>query len=162
MPACRRIMNTVVMAMRRGHPTFSTLLAPSTNLVQRWQQCMLVFTALMGMLTIDIWCLRLPCPPCPPAYPPALPYTAAPFGRPQHTLAAHVGPPAATGACVPIQQTPCSAARQRAPQRSELRMRPTQRLPRSAEPSGLWRIAHAPCLSFSFSICRIAFPHCAA
>ena len=48
-------MGVVVTACRRGHDTFRALLAPPSNPVAKWQQAMIVFTAFMGMLTIDIW-----------------------------------------------------------------------------------------------------------
>ena len=51
----QRIVGVVATACRRGHDTFSALLAPPSNPVAKWQQSMLIFTAFMGMLTIDIW-----------------------------------------------------------------------------------------------------------
>ena len=44
----QRVAGSLAMALRRGHDTFSSLLAPSTGAVQRWQQAMLLFTAIMG------------------------------------------------------------------------------------------------------------------
>ena len=56
----QRVVGSVAMALRRGHDTFSSLLAPSTGAVQRWQQAMLVFTSIMGAQQIDH-----PSPPDP-------------------------------------------------------------------------------------------------
>lgn len=51
----QRIGGAIIMAMRRGHATFFAFFAPSALVVVRWQQALLLFTSIMGMLTIDIW-----------------------------------------------------------------------------------------------------------
>ena len=46
----QRIRGFLATAARRGHETFSAVLAPPTGSLKRWQACLLVGTALMGML----------------------------------------------------------------------------------------------------------------
>lgn len=39
----------------RAHETFCAFLAPPTEYVLRWQRCYIIMTAIIGILTVDIW-----------------------------------------------------------------------------------------------------------
>ena len=41
--------------LRRSHETFAAFLAPPTGKLQRWQRLLLLVTAIVAMLTVEIW-----------------------------------------------------------------------------------------------------------
>jgi hypothetical protein len=51
----QRLAGDVAKALQTRHETFATFLAPPCDGLQRWQKWMLMLTALIGALTVEVW-----------------------------------------------------------------------------------------------------------
>lgn len=51
----KRIQALIADTMMRAHETFSAFVAPPTHPVMRWQRWIVIFTLILGVLTVDIW-----------------------------------------------------------------------------------------------------------